>query len=171
MFVAHLRGWRWWMTGSAARPSAAGRGAGDGRHWPGAQRGRDRPAWQGPGDEPDLQALDPRPRDPGAALAQPAVLAGRPAHARRDRAALRPGPPAARDRPVLAPDHDEPRHLPRAARPGGARARAARRDHALPRRRLRAGQASTHARWRASGWPPIGAVDSVCSRLFNLSNT
>ena len=105
--------------------------------------------WQGPGQRDRPAPLDPGLRHPGAAFAQPAVLAGGPERARPDPAALRPAAPAARDRPVLAPDHDEPRHLHRAAGHRRARARPAHRDHALSRRRLRPGASWTRGRWRS----------------------
>ena len=115
-------------------------------------------AWQGPGNEPDLRRW----------ILGHAILAPHSHNLQSWLVDLRtPGEillrcdlhaPAARDRPVLAPDHDEPRHLHRAARPRRARARPARRDHAVSRRRIRAGQARTRARWRASGSSPTPRV-------------
>ena len=69
--------------------------------------------------------------------------------------ALRPRTPAARDRSVLAPDHDEPRHLPGTAGPGGPRARPARRHHALSRGACSVPSRSTGGRSRVFGWCPM----------------
>ena len=119
-------------------------------------------AWHGPGAEPD----------PRRWILAYAILAPHPHNLQswlvdlrtpgRDPAALRSAAPAARDRPVLAPDHDEPRHLPRTARPCGARARPARRHHALSRRRVRpdedrraAGGAHSHRRRPISEQDPL----------------
>ena len=134
---------------------------------------RSRRRLAGPGRRARPAPLDPRLRDPGAALAQPAVLAGGPARAGRDPAALRPAAPAARDRPVLAPDHDEPGHLHRTAGHGRARARPARRDHAVPRGRVRPAAAR-----RAAGgahppacptpaWPRTRCSRRSCARHTN----
>jgi len=82
--------------------------------------------------------LDPGARHPRAALAQSAVVAGGPERAGRDHALHRPQPPAARDRPVLAPDDDEPGHVSGTARPGREAERPARRHHLVPRGRVHA---------------------------------
>ena len=104
-------------------------------------------------------ALDPELRDPGAAFAQPAVLAGRPEPARRDHALLRPLAPAAADRSVVSPDHDEPRHFPGTARPGGTPQGPARRHRAVPARRVRprrAGQPAGRAHPARARCPGCG---------------
>lgn len=71
-----------------------------------------------------------------------------PAAARPDPAAQRSRAPAARDRSLRPPDRHEPRHLPRAARSGGARTGPACRDHLVPGGRSGPG---AHRR------PPAGA--------------